>query len=236
MEARAVSAKMFQVLKPHTATADWGLVEKVVNDARGVSLRGLSTTFTIVAVVMAGIPEKAINPIIASYHQRPVTTEADDNAFNDSPLAKRYVWQALPEVAPAPPNNPTTPEKVALGRRLFNDRRLSGDGTLNCGSCHDLYGHAGADGRRTATGINGQIGGRNAPTVWNAAFQSVMFWDGRAPSLEEQAKGPIRSQRVISRTPGNMRTHFTPQVWPCHQTGAFSFRPQRAHLVIALTG
>lgn len=144
-----------------------------------------------VAVVMAGMPERAIDPLIEMYRQQAVVSEADENAFNDGPLAGRYVWQALPEVAPAPLDNPTTPEKVALGRRLFFDRRLSADGTLSCSSCHDLYGQAGGDGRRTAVGIAGQVGGRNAPTVWNAAFQSVMFWDGRAPSLEEQAKGPM---------------------------------------------
>jgi cytochrome c peroxidase len=103
----------------------------------------------------------------------------------------RYVWQALPAAAPDPVDNPATPAKVSLGKRLFFERRLSADGTLSCASCHDLYGHAGADGRKTAVGIAGKTGARNAPTVWNAAFLSLLFWDGRAPSLEEQAKGPI---------------------------------------------
>lgn len=105
--------------------------------------------------------------------------------------AKPYVWQALPEAAPQPTGNPASPEKVALGRRLFNETALSGDGKLSCASCHDLHGSAGADGRQTARGIAGQVGSRNTPTVWNAAFQSVLFWDGRAASLEEQAQGPI---------------------------------------------
>ncbi|MRR09066.1 cytochrome-c peroxidase, partial [bacterium] len=102
----------------------------------------------------------------------------------------RYVWEALPERAPAPPDNPTTPEKVALGERLFHDTALSRDRTLSCASCHDVRTGAGTDSRATSLGIQGQVGSRNAPTVWNAAFQSLLFWDGRTPSLEEQAKGP----------------------------------------------
>ena len=102
-----------------------------------------------------------------------------------------YLWQALPGQAPAPADNPTTPEKVALGKRLFFDSTLSRDGTVSCASCHDVVGLAGADGRTTSVGIAGQAGARNAPTVWNAAFQSLLFWDGRARSLEAQALGPL---------------------------------------------
>ncbi|ODB87228.1 hypothetical protein A3195_11270 [Candidatus Thiodiazotropha endoloripes] len=102
-----------------------------------------------------------------------------------------YVWQTLPDQAPAPENNPMTSEKVVLGKRLFFDKNLSWDRTLSCSSCHDVIGGSGDDGLPTSRGINNQLGGRNAPTVWNAAFQSVLFWDGRAASLEEQAKGPL---------------------------------------------
>jgi cytochrome c peroxidase len=101
-----------------------------------------------------------------------------------------YVWETLPEQVPAPVDNPTTPEKVALGRRLFFDTSLSRDNTVSCASCHDLDSLAGGDGSATSLGIDGQLGSRNAPTVWNAAFQDRLFWDGRAASLEEQAKGP----------------------------------------------
>lgn len=101
-----------------------------------------------------------------------------------------YIWQALPAQAPSPAGNPSTPAKVALGERLFFDRNLSFDRSLACASCHDVKG-SGDDGRATSLGIDKQLGGRNAPTVWNAAFQSVLFWDGRADSLEAQAKGPL---------------------------------------------
>ncbi|MGB1110264.1 MAG: cytochrome-c peroxidase, partial [Gammaproteobacteria bacterium] len=102
-----------------------------------------------------------------------------------------YVWQALPETAPSPDGNPTTAEKVALGKRLFNDPNLSADGSMSCASCHDLIHAAGGDGRATAQGIEGRVGSRNTPTIWNAAFQSRLFWDGRALSLEQQAIGPL---------------------------------------------
>jgi len=99
------------------------------------------------------------------------------------------VWQALPEVAPAPTDNPTTAAKVELGKMLFFDPRLSSTGTVSCFSCHNVM-EGGDDHMTTSAGVHGLKGGRNAPTVWNAAFHSVQFWDGRAPSLEEQAKGP----------------------------------------------
>ncbi len=96
---------------------------------------------------------------------------------------------ALPETAPAPANNPTTPAKVELGKQLFFDPRLSIDGTISCNSCHNVMSN-GTDSRATSVGIDGQRGGRSAPTVWNAAFLSAQFWDGRAATLEDQSKGP----------------------------------------------
>ncbi len=80
--------------------------------------------------------------------------------------------------------------QAALGRRLFFETRLSGDGTLNCASCHDP-GSGGAEPRRVSTGIHGQLGPINAPTVLNAANNFVQFWDGRAETLEAQAAGPV---------------------------------------------
>ncbi|HEY6939889.1 cytochrome-c peroxidase [Dokdonella sp.] len=99
-------------------------------------------------------------------------------------------WQALPNQAPAPADNPTTPAKIELGKMLYFDPRLSSTGTVSCFSCHNVM-EGGDDHRPTSIGVHGQLGGRNSPTVWNAAFHSVQFWDGRAPSLEAQAKGPI---------------------------------------------
>ncbi|MDX8127514.1 cytochrome-c peroxidase [Methylomonas sp. EFPC1] len=97
---------------------------------------------------------------------------------------------ALPTTAPAPANNPTTPEKVELGKMLYHDPRLSSTGTVSCASCHNTM-LGGEDNRPNSMGVNGQTGGRSAPTVWNAAFNKVQFWDGRADSLEAQAAGPV---------------------------------------------
>lgn len=99
-------------------------------------------------------------------------------------------WQSLPTKAPEPADNPTTPAKVELGRMLYHDTRLSANGVLSCNSCHNVM-SGGDDNRGGSVGIRNQIGGRSAPTVWNSAFNSVQFWDGRAPSLEAQAKGPV---------------------------------------------
>ena len=98
--------------------------------------------------------------------------------------------EALPKSPPSPPNNPGTPAKIELGKKLFFDPRLSSTGTVSCNSCHNVM-EAGEDDRPVSMGVDGRKGGRSAPTVWNAAFLSVQFWDGRASSLEEQAKGPI---------------------------------------------
>lgn len=99
-------------------------------------------------------------------------------------------WDALPSTAPALANNPTTAEKVELGRILFHDPRLSSTGTVSCASCHNVMA-GGEDSRPNSMGVHGQTGGRSAPTVWNAAFSKVQFWDGRAPTLEAQAAGPV---------------------------------------------
>ncbi len=98
-------------------------------------------------------------------------------------------WQALPDVAPAPADNPTTADKVELGKMLYFDPRLSSSGNVSCFSCHNVM-EGGDDHRPTSIGVHGHVGGRNAPTVWNAAFLSSQFWDGRAATLEDQAKGP----------------------------------------------
>ena len=101
-----------------------------------------------------------------------------------------FAFEPLPKVIPTPQDNPTTQEKIDLGRMLYFDKRLSADNTVSCNTCHDAT-KFGVDGLPTSKGIKGQFGGRNAPTVFNSAFLSVQFWDGRAPTLEEQAKGPI---------------------------------------------
>jgi cytochrome c peroxidase len=92
--------------------------------------------------------------------------------------------------AAIPPDNPQTPEKIDLGKKLFFDGRLSADGTVACATCHDPT-HAFTDGRPVSIGIDGRAGQRNAPTILNALFNKTQFWDGRAKTLEDQAALPI---------------------------------------------
>lgn len=89
-----------------------------------------------------------------------------------------------------PADNPLTASKVALGRDLYFDARLSADDSVSCATCHDPELGFG-DGKPLAVGIKEQIGPRNSPTTLNAALYLEQFWDGRAPTLEEQAKGPL---------------------------------------------
>ena len=88
------------------------------------------------------------------------------------------------------PENPITPEKVLLGQTLYFEKRLSKDGNISCNSCHNMETY-GVDNKPTSPGDAGELGGRNSPTVLNAALQFVQFWDGRAKDVEEQAGGPI---------------------------------------------
>lgn len=98
--------------------------------------------------------------------------------------------QSLPKLVPTPKDNKITNSKIHLGKTLFFDPRLSSNGTISCNSCHNVMA-GGEDNRSVSVGVLNQRGGRSAPTVWNAAFQTTQFWDGRAASLEAQAVGPI---------------------------------------------
>jgi cytochrome c peroxidase len=95
----------------------------------------------------------------------------------------------LPPV-PIPADNPPTAETVALGHRLFFDKIFSRDNTVSCASCHDPKA-GGADPRQFSEGVDGLKGNRNAPAIFNAAYNDTQFWDGRAVSLEHQAEGPV---------------------------------------------
>jgi cytochrome c peroxidase len=89
-----------------------------------------------------------------------------------------------------PEENPMSEPKIALGRLLYFDKRLSKDDTVSCGTCHDpAYGWA--EPRKTSRGVGGKVGARNAPTVVNRLFSKEQFWDGRGADLEDQAKGPL---------------------------------------------
>lgn len=100
------------------------------------------------------------------------------------------VFSPLPDGKMASGHNPISDAKIKLGRMLYYEPRLSLSGKISCNSCHDLEKY-GVDGTSTSEGHKGQHGGRNAPTVYNAAGHLAQFWDGRAADVEEQAKGPV---------------------------------------------
>jgi cytochrome c peroxidase len=102
---------------------------------------------------------------------------------------KLQLFGPLPEVMTSE-KNPETDAKVALGRMLYYERRLSKSQQISCNTCHKLNQY-GVDGEPTSGGHKGQKGDRNSPTVYNAAGQFAQFWDGRAADVEEQAKGPV---------------------------------------------
>lgn len=95
-------------------------------------------------------------------------------------------------IKPIPLTVDVDPKKVALGRLLFHDKRLSGDNTVSCASCHDLK-TGGVDGTKVSVGVKGRKGVINAPTVFNSGLLFRQFWDGRAETLEDQIDGPIHN-------------------------------------------
>ena len=94
-------------------------------------------------------------------------------------------------ITPLPLSVQVNAAKAKLGGALFSDKRLSANNKISCASCHDLSKGHGTDLKQFSTGIDGQLGGRNAPTVYNAVFNFTQFWDGRADSLASQALGPV---------------------------------------------
>jgi cytochrome c peroxidase len=109
----------------------------------------------------------------------------------------------LPTAVPTPAGNINYAQKIDLGKQLYFDGRLSKNGQVSCAFCHNPF--AGfADPRQTSIGVDGKIGGRQAPTVFNTVFNPVQFWDGRAGTLEEQAVGPIHNPVEMGETHENV--------------------------------
>jgi len=118
------------------------------------------------------------------------------------PKTDKYTrfFEVLPSTPPIPADNPMTVAKVKLGKMLYFDPRLSRSNLISCNTCHNLS-IGGDDNQKTSIGDKWQKGPRNAPTVFNAAFLKVQFWDGRAATLEEQAKGPLTAHVEMNATP-----------------------------------
>jgi len=109
-----------------------------------------------------------------------------------------YAFDVVPgPIQPIPLSANLDADKVALGRRLFNEPRLSSDDTVACSNCHQMK-LGGADGRATSPGVGGALGKINSPTVFNSAFNVKQFWDGRAETLEDQIDGPLENENEMA--------------------------------------
>lgn len=113
------------------------------------------------------------------------------SAFAQVDMSEAFLpmFQPLPASAPAP-DNELTDAKIDLGRMLYYETRISKGGAMSCNSCHKLDAY-GQDNLPFSPGHEGKLGGRSSPSTYNAAIHIAQFWDGRAPSVEEQAKGPV---------------------------------------------
>jgi len=115
----------------------------------------------------------------------------------------RFTMSGTFPIPELPRDNPLIEERVALGRALFNETALSRDGTLSCASCH-VANFAFTDARRFSLGVRGQKGTRNSMPLFNLAWKTSFFWDGRAPSLRAQALMPIEDHTEMDETLGNV--------------------------------
>jgi len=114
-----------------------------------------------------------------------------------------FLFNGLLSSVPVPPDNLLTDAKVKLGRQLYFDKRLSADNTVSCATCH-VPEKGWANHGATDTGIKGQVGGRNSGSIIDSAYMKVQFWDGRAPTLEAQAVGPIANPIEMGETLENV--------------------------------
>ncbi len=127
-------------------------------------------------------------------------TKKEAAPAEEAAVVEEKVEMAAEEpLKPLPELGELNMKKVALGRKLFHDPILSGDGTISCSTCHTLD-HGGAEPRKTSTGIRGQVGPINSPTVLNSSLNFVQFWDGRAKDLREQAEGPVANPIEMGAT------------------------------------
>ena len=124
-------------------------------------------------------------------------------AEDDLRNAALEMFKPLPSTVPSVKDNVITPEKIALGKALFFDPRLSASGVFSCNSCHNLA-TGGDDNLETSIGHGWQKGPRNAPTVLNSVFNIAQFWDGRADDLKAQAKGPVQASVEMANTPAQV--------------------------------
>ena len=190
-----------------------------IGDTMPVNLRSttrsltLSTvgTFGLCAIGLLGCPQQEA-PKPAEPAAAPTPTAAPPAAPPLDPARLAVFGSALPQHYDSK-DNPPIDDKIALGRQLYYDKRLSKNQDVSCNSCHDLANY-GVDGKKFSQGHKKQLGGRNSPSVYQAAGHIAQFWDGRAKDVEEQAGGPMvnpvemalpdhkRAEAVLQSIPG----------------------------------
>jgi cytochrome c peroxidase len=121
---------------------------------------------------------------------------ADDDLMERAQKRFKPIPKAVPEIK----GKSFTKAKIALGRMLYFEPRLSASALISCNTCHNV-GMGGADFQETSVGHRWQKGPRNAPTVLNSVFNAAQFWDGRAEDLKQQAKGPVQASVEMNNTP-----------------------------------
>jgi cytochrome c peroxidase len=132
------------------------------------------------------VPRDEHGAASTEYQEQVLDKLMPEEALAKAPAAfDPIIWEAF-----VPGDNTVTPQRVALGRKLYFDKRLSADGSVSCATCHDVT-RGLTDQRAVSEGIGGQLGKRNAPTTLNGALLQTLFWDGRSPTLDHQARMPI---------------------------------------------
>jgi cytochrome c peroxidase len=136
------------------------------------------------------LPPKAVLPLLACFAVLLAGCRQSASSAPDADIAPQQLYMFAALQTPAAPTG-TAAARVNLGRRLYYDTHLSKNNSLSCNSCHQLAKYGVDPGESTSAGWEGKRGGRNSPTVYNAALQFAQFWDGRAPTLAAQASGPM---------------------------------------------
>ncbi len=142
--------------------------------------------------------------------------DATQENTNSSVQSEEFFDSSAGPIRPIPQNIKLDPVRVALGKALFHDKRLSKDNSISCASCHSLD-KGGTDNLPFSIGINGAVGGINAPTVLNSGFNFVQFWDGRSKTLEEQAAGPVHNPIEMGSNWTEVITKLSSDTWVVDQ-------------------
>ena len=175
--------------KPSAVGRKSGKVTDAAIPSTGQTIDTKKAVDVVKAEVEGGEADSATGPTPSRF----LWQEADESLIVDKPYRLSPPVGLGPVAAVIPLYNLMTAGKLKLGKQLYYDQRMSADSTVSCASCHDPN-KGWTDNKVTSVGIGNQLGARNSPTVLNTVYARSLFWDGRAPSLEGQAQGPIQNK------------------------------------------